>query len=68
MTNYRLRICEEHDRPQFNFCFDCGAPLVEERIGGENTLTCSMNPYHVRIRLELRHLYRGSECGGIQVR
>ena len=52
MTNYRLEICEHHDRPQFNYCFDCGAPLEELIVGGQTTLTCSKNWVHLRIFLK----------------
>jgi hypothetical protein len=55
MTNYRITICKYHDQPQFNFCFDCGAPLKFEPKSNENefdTLTCSRHWVHCRIFLE----------------
>jgi hypothetical protein len=51
MTNYRLYMCEDHDKPQLHYCFDCGAPLVEEEVEGEKTLTCSRMWVHMRVFL-----------------
>jgi len=51
MTNYRLWLCDFHDRPQFKYCFDCGAPLIEEEVQGKKTLTCSKSWVHLRIFL-----------------
>jgi hypothetical protein len=55
MTNYRISVCEYHDKPQFNFCFDCGSPLKFEPKGDHtdfDSLTCSRNWVHCRIFLQ----------------
>ena len=49
MTNYRLTMCAYHDKPQFNYCFDCGAPLEEYEPG---VWVCSKSWVHVRISLD----------------
>lgn len=67
MTNYRLSICELHDLPQFNACFDCGSPLTEQILEGERTLTCSVNWVHVRIWLRPHEGDPESDCEGIKV-
>lgn len=48
MTNYRLNICELHDKPQVNFCFDCGSPLVMIEMSDGKVLACKSNTYHVK--------------------
>lgn len=47
MTNYRLCICEYHDKSWFNYCFTCGFPLKKDG----DTLTCSKSWIHVSIFL-----------------
>ena len=51
MTNYRLNMCARHDKPQFNFCFDCGAPLDKGRTDaqGDTYFSCSREPIHLKI-------------------
>lgn len=48
MTNYRIQICEEHDKPQFKYCFDCGSPLIPVSYPDGVCWTCSKNTYHVK--------------------
>lgn len=48
MTNYRIEICELHDKPQTNFCFDCGSPLIEIELSDGKVLACKSNTYHVK--------------------
>jgi len=67
MTNYRLSICEYHDRPQFNYCFDCGAPLVEQDLPEGKTLTCSKLWVHMRVFLRPHEGDPDGDCEGVQV-
>lgn len=52
MTNYRFILCRHHDKSQFNFCFDCGSPLIEIKLENEKLLTCKKNTYHVKLFLK----------------
>ena len=67
MTNYRFEICEIHDKPQFNYCFDCGAPLREEILEGKKTLTCSRLWPHVMIWIIPHGGDLESDCEGVRV-
>ena len=52
MTNYRLEMCEECDKPQFKVCFDCGRPITlrgESPLTGEKTYGCSAMNFHLLI-------------------
>jgi hypothetical protein len=72
MTNYRLVICAIHDKPQFNYCFTCGAPLIETPlyIDVDRTVqlgwVCSKNVFHVQIEAIKHH--GKEECQGLRVR
>lgn len=49
MTNYRMNGCLEHDKPQFKFCFDCGAPLRPNSGVDSSWYECSRVPIHFKI-------------------
>ena len=67
MTNYRLAICEIHDRPQFNYCPDCGASLKEGEVYGRKALACSRDFFHIRILLRPHKGDSEDECEGMRV-
>lgn len=52
MTNYRFEICDHHDQPQFNYCFDCGSPLVKVSMPDGDVLTCKQMPIHIQLWLK----------------
>jgi hypothetical protein len=54
MTNYRLTMCAYHDKPQWNFCFDCGARLVQRSYPDGLVWVCPRNEFHVHIFAEDR--------------
>jgi hypothetical protein len=67
-TNYRLEICEWHDKPQFNFCFDCGAPLKEVILEGQEFWTCSKNSVHLKLwTIPHKGDLEDTDCEGIKV-
>jgi DNA-directed RNA polymerase subunit M/transcription elongation factor TFIIS len=61
-------MCAYHDKPQFNFCFDCGSPLVPVRFSDGAYWVCEKNMYHVHIEVEEREHVNpeGDYCEGIQ--
>jgi len=67
MTNYRFSICEYHDKPQFNYCFDCGSPLKVVILEGEEVLTCSKCEWHVKILLRPHEGDLEGDCEMVKV-